>query len=887
MSARVALIDGNGLAYRAFFAMPGDLRTADGTLTGAVYGFAQMFRKLIGGRTPTLGAVVFDGAGNKASRTALDPSYKSARLAFPPQLAPQMPWIERLIRAHNYPILRVPGVEADDVIATLCRQAVEAGHEVYIVSGDKDFAQLVSDRVRLFDATKEVTYDADLVRRKWGVLPASFPDFLALAGDPSDQIPGAPGIGPKTACKLLAEHGSVDGLYAALDQLPARTASILREHEAQVRTSRKLAVVDQHTPLDVHVSELTVPPTDPGELNALYRELEFYSLLSAEEVADVGEDTGEWAIADTPELARAALAGECTGDFVVGVHVLQELSHEGLPGFPHLVGELTGIALSPRPGRAVYFPLDGVPLDVLAPWLEDERQPKAFHEVKLAMVPLAAAGVGLQGVVGDSALASYLVDPTKHQPHRLEQVAREYLRTAIQPLKGVVGSAKTFVRFRDLPPGRAGAYACHLADTVRGAWEVLEPRLHADEMWSLYEDLDLPLSATLARMELAGIRVDPLRLVRLDAELNAEKDAIAREIHEIAGREFHVGSLKQLGTVLFDEMKLPIIKRTKTGYATDSETLEKLADRSPIIPKILRFRSISKLIDAYTQVLLRSVDPRDGRIHATFNQTVAASGRLITGEPDLQRTPVRTGEYRQIREAFVASPGHKLVSGDWSQIELRVMAHLARDYRLISAFTEGRDVHRETAAELFGVPAADVTGEQRSIGKTVNFATIYGQGATSLGTKLGIPRPKAKEYIDRFFEHYEGVARWKESTITEAYLDGFVTTMWKRRRYIPELKSHNFTDRAYGERIATNAPIQGTAADLCKAAMLRIDEALLDRGLQARLVLQIHDELVLEVPDEEVDAVVPLVREHMEKVADLAVPLAVEVGVGRTWADAH
>jgi DNA polymerase-1 len=388
-------------------------------------------------------------------------------------------------------------------------------------------------------------------------------------------------------------------------------------------------------------------------------------------------------------------------------------------------------------------------------------------------------------------------------------------------------------------------------------------------------------------MERRGVRVDPLRLAALERDLESEKQSIERTAWELAGRGFNIGSIKQLGAVLYEDLGLPILKKTKTGYATDSETLEKLAPKHPIIRHVLRWRTVAKLIDTYTTVLQAAIDPRDGRVHATFQQTVGASGRLITTEPDLQRTPVRTGEFRQVRAAFTAAPGSQLVSADWSQIELRVLAHISGDLRLISAFANHRDVHRETATELFAVRADEVTAEQRNVGKTVNFATIYGQGATSLAQQLGISRTKAKEYIDRFFAHYYGVAAWRERVVTDGYVNGYVTTLWGRRRYIPELLSHNFTDRAYGERIATNAPIQGTSADLCKAAMLAIDADLRERGLAAHLVLQIHDELVLEVPDAEVPIVAPLVKQHMEGVATLQVPLSTEVGVGATWADAH
>jgi DNA polymerase-1 len=888
MGARVALIDGAGLAWRAFYAMPGNLATTAGIRTGAAYGFAQMFRKLLAGRTPTLGAVIFDGPRNRESRLLIDPTYKANRGPTPPELREQLPLIERLIRAHNYPILRIPGVEADDVIATLCRQAVAAGHEVWVVSGDKDFAQLVTDRVRLFDATKEVLYDANLVRVKWGVTPEKFADRLALLGDPVDHVPGLPGIGPKTAAELLEHWGSVDAILANTAALKPKIGAVIEAHRAQLERNLALTRLDDAVPLPVGIEGLPIPPTDPAELNAVYRELEFFSLLSAEEVADVGA-RGEWFACDTPETAAAAIAAELAGPRPVALHVLVELTSRlgpppaGPPGEAHHVGEIAGIAVSPHPGRALWFP----GWQVLRPWLEDASRPKIVHQARTAIGALGRHGVALRGVVGDPALASYLLDPSGHPPHHLEQIARVVLHTGVQPLKGVIGSGRGYLRFEQLPPGRAGAYACHLADVAGAAWAALSPQLALAGLDGLYAEVDLPLADTLARMERIGIKVDPLRLATMERTFEEEKRRVAEQIHQLAGREFNVGSLKQLGQVLFEELKLPVLKKTKTGYSTDSETLEKLRPKHEIIDLVLRWRTLAKLIDTYTTVLSRAIDPRDGRVHTSFQQTVAVSGRLITTEPDLQRTPVRTGEFRQIREAFVAEPGWLLVSADWSQIELRVLAHVSQDPHLLAAYTAGRDVHRETAAELFGIPADRVTRPQRDVGKTVNFATLYGQGATALALQLGIPRKQAKEYIDRFFAHYEGVAAWKQQVVTDAYLHGYTTTIRGRRRYIPELQSNNFTDRAYGERIAANAPIQGSAADLCKMAMLAIDREILARGLRARLVLQVHDELVLEVPSEEVEALKELVRRHMEGVAQLSVPLAVDVGVGPTWAAAH
>jgi DNA polymerase-1 len=478
------------------------------------------------------------------------------------------------------------------------------------------------------------------------------------------------------------------------------------------------------------------------------------------------------------------------------------------------------------------------------------------------------------------------VDPTKHLPHRLAQVAREYLHVGLQPIRALVGTGKQRRGFVDLTVDKAGAWACHCADATGACWRVLEPRLREEGLDRLLFELDLPLSDVLARMELAGVRIDPTVLERLGERLEQERAALGDEIAALAGRRFNPGSHRQLGQVLFEELGLPVIRKTKTGYSVDAEVLDELYDAHPVIAPVLRWRTVDKLIHTYTDVLLAAIGP-DGRIHPTFQQTVGAAGRLITTEPDLQRTPVRTQEFREVREAFVASDGAVLVSADWSQIELRMLAHVTRDPELLSAYTEGRDVHRATAAALFDCDPDQVTPEQRDVGKTVNFATIYGQGALALGRQLEIPTAEARAHIAAFFRQYAGVARWREQVVAQAYVDGYVATVLGRRRYLPELFSNDPNERAYGERIATNTPIQGSAADLCKSAMLAIDRGLRERGLNASMVLQIHDELVLDVPEDEVEAVVPLVRAAMEQPHGLSVPLAVEVGTGRTWADAH
>ncbi|MDP2315604.1 MAG: DNA polymerase I [Pseudomonadota bacterium] len=834
-SDRVVLIDGTWLTYRAFFAIPSNFRTAEGQPTNAVYGFATMFRKLFAGKRPAYGAVVFDPPG-RTTREADFPAYKAQRPPMADLLRDQLAWIDRVVVAHGFPILRVPGLEADDVIGTLAREARDAGHEVVLVAGDKDFAQLVGEGVRLYDPMKDVTYDPELVRKKWGVPPERIVDLLALLGDTVDNIPGVAGIGEKGALQLLTTYGGLDEIYAHVDEVPTRQRAPLVEHRDLAYLSRKLATIDQHAAVDVHVPSLAIPVPDPKALDALYRALEFHSLLG-----DGGPTAEAVALVDgLPDLDDTVAIAPVLGPAEGGAGVLLRLALCATPGRAHLVTD-------PTPLRE---------------WLADPGRPKVAHDTKALAKALGRLGLTLRGC-DDTMLASFLVDPTANVPHRLDQVSRAYLQQALPA---------------DPPPEIA-------ADAVARLWPVLHARLRDAGQEAHYRAVELPLAGVLADMETTGIPVDRADLARLGTDFTTRKDEVEQRIYALAGHPFNVGSTTQLGTVLFEELKLPVVKKTKTGWSTDAEVLEALAPKHPITGLLLEQRMLAKLINTYTDVLQKAVDPRTGRVHATFQQTTGVSGRLISTDPDLQRTPVRTPEGRRIRAAFVASPGCKLVSADWSQIELRVLAHFSADPALVEAFRTGADVHRRTASEIYGVALDAVSPPQRNVGKTVNFATIYGQGATALAAILGIPRKEAQTAIERYFSTYAGVREWLDRTIAEATERGYVTTILGRRRYVPELTRLNSQDRTAGERIAANTPIQGSAADLCKLAMLRIHEQL--AGMRTKMLLQVHDELVFEAPDDEVDRVVALVRAAMEHPMELAVPLVVNVGVGASWAEAH
>lgn len=882
---RVILIDGTAIVFRAFFAIPSSFSTSDGVPTNATYGFALMYRKLLQGRAPDLGAVVFDAPG-KTFRDERFKEYKAHRPPMRPEMRVQFPWIHKVVEAHDFPLLSVPGYEADDVIGTLTRESLEAGHEVFIVSGDKDFAQLIGEHVRMVDTVKDVTYDAELVRKKWGVGPELFVDYLALVGDSSDNIPGVKGVGPKSAKTLLERFGTLEGVLAGTAELKGKQKENLETFADNARLSKELATIDQHVPLEVGIEDLLVPAVDTKKVDALYRELEFFSLLSGDDAAAHAETADIRAFTDLAE-AEALIEEARTGHSLLTVLPV----YDGSP----MLGTWLGAALATsgdagEVGR--YLPISGdggmgdAARDILLRLCADESLRKVGHDVRDLHCLVERAGGSVTGFVGDTRLSSFLIDPARDIPHRLDQLSRTWLHRTLPALKSVTGSGKSEVSLSECALDDVGRHFANLAATVAELWPKLAESLSEEEQSECMRNVSLPMASVLARMQVAGVRIDAGVLERLGKEFEARKSAVEAEVYAAAGREFNIGSTKQLGQVLFDELGLPVIKKTKTGYSTAADVLERLAPKHPIANLVIQRRSLAKLINTYTRVLAEAIAD-DGRVHCTFQQTAGVSGRLITTNPDIQRTPIRTGDGKRIREAFLPREGWQMLSADWSQVELRILAHISGDEVLTESYRTGADVHRRTAGELFGVLPKDVTPEQRNAGKTVNFATIYGQGANALGQSLGITRSEAKSYIERYFELYSGVKTWLEDTVATAHETGFVETILGRRRYIQELSSNNFSDRAYGERIATNTPIQGSGADICKLAMLTIDTAIRDKKMQARMLLQIHDELVFEAPGDEIAALRELVKDAMENAVELRVPLIVDIGTGASWADAH
>ena len=863
---RLVLIDGSALIFRAFFAIPSSFMTPEGLHTNAVYGFALMLNKLLAGRFPDHAAVVFD-TPKPTFRAERYPEYKADRPPMDNTLREQIPWIHKLVDAHKLPRLAVPGYEADDIIGTLTHQAVTAGMEVLIVSGDKDFAQLIGPSVRMLDSMRQVTYDAALVKKKWGVPPEQFVDFLALMGDKIDNIPGVPGIGKKTAATLLERFGDLQTVLDSTDQLKGRQQQNLREFRAQALLCQELATIDCQVPLSLGVKDLAVEPPDLTPIDALYTHLHFFSLLSVKKDTSARPPTQ---ILSEPTALQAWLDAASQP---IAISPAVEA-----PGPLH--GALRGMALACDEG-AVFVPW---PNAVLAAWLGSDAQ-KAGHHLRLAYTALERHGVILQGLNGDSALASFLVDPAGQLPHRLDQVAKQQLQVVLPAHKDLVGAGKSEKRLEELEPEALAEYYGQRAATSLACLQALVPQLKELGL-SAQLTLDLQLAVVLGRMQTRGICVDAEHLAGLQGDFAARAAECEAQIHALAGRPFNIQSVKQLSAVLFEELELPVIKRTKTGYSTNAEVLKKLSKEHEIARVILDYRALIKLVNTYTQVLRDAVTPL-GRVHCTLQQTVGVSGRLITTDPDLQHTPIRSQDGKRIREAFVPKPGWVMISADWSQIELRVLAHISGDALLLDSFRQAQDVHRRTAANIFEVPPNEVTPEQRNVGKTVNFATIYGQGATALGQQLGLTRKQAQAMIQRYFERYEGVKRWVDETVSRAHQDGQVHTLLGRRRIVRELKSKNFAERGYGERIAANTPIQGSAADLCKLSMLAIDRELTAAGLQARMLLQIHDELLFECPKEELEQVTGIVRQAMEHPFELKVPLVVDIGHGTSWAEAH
>ena len=903
------LVDGSSWLHRAFNALPA-LSNKAGEPTGALYGVLNMLRRLLADYRPDYLAVVFDAPG-KTFRHDLFPDYKAHRPPLDPQLVQQIEPLHACVRAMGLPLLQISGVEADDVIGTLTRQATARGLPVLIVSGDKDLAQLVDEQVRMLDTMKNAVTDAAGVEQKFGVPPTRIVDWLALVGDSSDNIPGVPGVGPVTAAKWLREYGSLDALIANAATVSGKIGDKLRAGLEQLPLSRQLATLDCAVSLPVTFEELRPAPPDTATLRALFERYEFRSWLR--EVTAGGASatpTPEPPVAEPEEDSEEETTDPPTYHLVLDQATfdawLERLRAAELFAFDTettslntLDAQIVGVSFAINPREAAYVPLahdyPGAPeqlnreqvLEQLRPLLEDPARPKLGQHLKYDSHVLANHGVALRGIRHDTLLESYMLDSTAR--HDLDSLAEQHLRLRTIRFEEVAGKGVKQLTFNQVALEQAGPYAAEDADVTLRLHRRLWPRLEREPgLRRLYEELEIPLIDVLARMERIGVRVDAAALRRQSGELAQRLWELEQQAYDLAGTTFNLGSPKQLQVILFERLGLPAGKKTTTGQSSTAEdVLQELAENYPLPRVLLEHRGLSKLKSTYTDRLPAQIHPRTGRVHTSYHQAVASTGRLSSSDPNLQNIPIRTPEGRRIRQAFVPEPGWVMLAADYSQIELRIMAHLSGDEGLLRAFATGADVHRATAAEVFGVTLEEVSAEQRRSAKAINFGLIYGMSAFGLARQLGIERGAAQDYVNRYFARYPGVKAYMDDTRRRAAERGYVETVFGRRLYLPDIRSRNVQRRQAAERAAINAPMQGTAADIIKRAMLAVDGWLRESSAAARMLMQVHDELVFEVEPAVVELASTRIRAAMVEAAELRAPLEVEIGVGANWDEAH
>jgi len=876
---KIVLIDANGLVYRAFFALP-YFTTTGGRPTNAVYGFTSMLLKILDEERPDYLAAAYDKAVPTFRHEAFK-EYKATRQRMPDDLRPQLQTSKEILEALAVPIYEVAGYEADDVLGTMARRAAADGFDVLIVTGDLDCLQLVDGSIRVMMTSRgiseTVVYDGAKVRARFGFDPVRLPDYKGLKGDTTDNIPGVPGVGEKTASQLIQQFGEIEDLLEHLDQLPPKLQGALKEHAEQVLQSKHLATIVTDVPLDWSWDDLRRRPPDRARVRELFSALEFKSLI--DRVGVVPEPRPQ--DAHRTAAAAAELAEASAGAGALGVSLAREDGHP-------LVARLTGIAVSAAPGDAVYLPVaDEIPPE-LVPLLEGDT-PKTSADVKADLHTLRRFGLRPRGLDFDVAVASYLMNPGRRS-HTVGTAAWEFLGWRLRADEAG-GEADGAAGGREDIQGGLGlgrdpaAEACEAADVLGRLRGVMTERMQERDVYALFRDTEMPLVEVLADMEAAGVAVDVPYLRDLTGELERRLAELTADIYRLAGMEFNIGSPKQLGFVLFEKLQLPALKRTKTGYSTDAEVLEQLAPQHEIVAKLLAHRELSKLKQTYVDVLPALINPQTGRVHATFNQTVAATGRIITTDPNLQNIPIRTEEGRKIRRAIVAGPGHVLLAADYSQIDLRVLAHITGDSGLLDAFQRNDDVHAVTAAEVFGVPRGAVTPELRRRAKTIVFGVAYGMSEFGLAAQLGIGRAEAKAYIEQYYAKYPKVRQYMRDIVEQCRRDGYVTTIMNRRRYIPEVLTRNRPIREAAERTAINTPIQGSTADIIKTAMVTLGRDVLPAHPEVRMTLHVHDELLFEGPEPDARRIAPQVKQVMEGAFTLAVPLRVDLRLGRNWRD--
>ena len=897
---RLVLVDGTSYLYRAFHALPG-LTSSRGEPTGAVYGVVNMLRKLLAEHDPPYLAVVFDAPG-KTFRDELFAEYKAHRPPMPDALAGQIEPLLAIVRAMGLPLLQIEGVEADDVIGTLAARATAAGLDTLVSTGDKDMAQLVDGGVQLVNTMTDTVYDRAAVAAKFGVPPERIVDWLALVGDASDNIPGVPGVGPKTATKWLQQHGSLDALVAHAAEVPGKAGESLRASLEQLPLARRLATIRCDVPLAVQPEQLTRAPPDEAKLRELFARYEFKSWLAAlGGVNRAAPSAAPEAAMDAKDRYETILDEKQLEGWIVRLQKTEAFAFDTeTTALDAMQAELVGVSFTDRVGFGAYVPLahdyPGAPkqldrdkvLAKLKPLLEAQQPRKIGQNLKYDLNVLANHGVRMRGLGFDTMLESYVLDAQASR-HDMDSLALKYLGYKTLTYEEVVGSGKNQIGFREVPVERATAYAAEDADVTLRLHEHLWPRLNESRaLVKLFEEIEMPLVPVLARMERHGVKIDTEMLRTQSRELERRVLDLERQAHELGGQAFNLGSPKQIQEVLYGKLKLPVLRRTPTGQpSTAEEVLEELALDYPLPRLILEHRTLSKLKSTYTDKLPEMIDPRTGRVHTSYHQAVAATGRLSSSDPNLQNIPIRTEEGRRIRQAFVPEKGFKIVAADYSQVELRIMAHLSGDEGLIRAFAEDADIHRATAAEVFGVAPELVSEEMRRAAKAINFGLIYGMSAFGLARQLKIERAAAQQYVERYFTRYPGVRAFMERTRDSARRQGFVETLFGRRLYLPEINAPNQTRRQAAERAAINAPMQGTAADIIKRAMLAADRWIGDANPDTRMIMQVHDELVFEVRTGLVERAKSAIVRCMTEAATLTVPLVVDIGVGDSWGDAY
>ncbi|KWK74094.1 DNA polymerase I [Burkholderia ubonensis] len=904
------LVDGSSYLYRAYHAMP-DLRGPGGEPTGALYGIINMLRRMRKEVSAEYSACVFDAKG-KTFRDDLYADYKANRPSMPPDLALQVEPIHDAVRALGWPLLMVEGVEADDVIGTLAREAERHGMKVVVSTGDKDLAQLVTDRVTLVNTMTNEILDRDGVTAKFGVPPERIVDYLALIGDTVDNVPGVEKCGPKTAVKWLTQYDSLDGVIEHAGEIKGVVGDNLRRALDFLPLGRKLVTVETACDLAPHLESIEATLATDGEARELLRDIfaryGFKTWLreidiALEQSSDADAAEGEPAPVVTAGAVREYDTIQTWAQFdawfaKIDAAALTAFDTETTSLDP-MVARLVGLSFSVEPGKAAYLPVahrgpdlpEQLPLDdVLArlkPWLESADRKKVGQHLKYDAQVLANYGIELNGIEHDTLLESYVLE--SHRTHDMDSLALRHLGVKTIKYEDVAGKGAKQIGFDEVALAQAAEYAAEDADITLQLHHALYPQVAREPgLERVYREIEMPVSIVLRKMERTGVLIDDARLQAQSTEIATRLIELEAQAYELAGGEFNLGSPKQIGQIFFEKLQLPVVKKTPSGApSTDEEVLQKLAEDYPLPKLLLEHRGLSKLKSTYTDKLPRMVNPETGRVHTNYAQAVAVTGRLASNDPNLQNIPVRTAEGRRIREAFIASPGHQIVSADYSQIELRIMAHISGDASLLRAFSNGEDIHRATAAEVFGVTPLEVTTDQRRIAKVINFGLIYGMSSFGLASNLGITRDAAKLYIDRYFARYPGVAQYMEDTRAIAKEKGYVETVFGRRLWLPEINGGNGPRRQAAERAAINAPMQGTAADLIKLSMIAVDDWLTRDGLASRMIMQVHDELVLEVPEAELPRVREKLPEMMCGVAKLKVPLVAEVGAGANWEEAH